>query len=144
MDFINRLIYALTESHPIHAMVVHFPIALTGAAALFILLALWKKDDFFERAAFANIALAMLGTIIAALTGIYDGQRNYGGGGPHGRVRVILSSFLFLITHRLTGLPWEKPNLLKKAKIFYPNAHFITFFLSLIFGLLGGVILYGF
>ena len=53
MDFFSRLITALSETHPIHPMVVHFPIGLTGAALLFILLALWKNKEFFEQAAFA-------------------------------------------------------------------------------------------
>ena len=56
MDLINRIIHAITQTHPLHPMVVHFPIALTGAALFFILLALWKHKEFFEQAAFANIA----------------------------------------------------------------------------------------
>ncbi len=55
MDFINRIIHALTELHPTHPMFVHFPIALTGAAFLFILLAYWRKNPSLEQTAFANI-----------------------------------------------------------------------------------------
>ena len=44
MDFLNRLFIAITTLHPTHPMVVHFPIALTGAAFLFILLAWWRKN----------------------------------------------------------------------------------------------------
>jgi len=43
MDLINRVIHALTQLHPTHPMFVHFPIALTGAAFFFILLAYWRK-----------------------------------------------------------------------------------------------------
>ena len=42
MEFINRVIHALTEVHPTHPMIVHFPIALSGAAFLFIVLAAWR------------------------------------------------------------------------------------------------------
>lgn len=31
MDFFTRLIHALTQVHPLHPMIVHFPIANTGA-----------------------------------------------------------------------------------------------------------------
>ena len=58
MEFINRVIHALTELHPTHPMLVHFPIALTGAAFLFILLAYWRRNAGLEQAAFANIVLA--------------------------------------------------------------------------------------
>ena len=58
MDFFDRLITALTETHPIHPMVVHFPVALTGAGLFFILLALWKNKEFFEKIANKNIAFS--------------------------------------------------------------------------------------
>ena len=48
MDFFSRLITALTVTHPLHPMIVHFPIALTGAAAFFILLALWRRSPVLE------------------------------------------------------------------------------------------------
>ena len=51
MDFFSRLITALTVTHPLHPMIVHFPIALTGAAAFFILLALWRRSPVLEQAA---------------------------------------------------------------------------------------------
>ena len=61
MDFLDRLITALTETHPIHPMVVHFPIALSGAAALFILIALIKKDESFEKIAYAVRDVSLIG-----------------------------------------------------------------------------------
>jgi uncharacterized membrane protein len=45
MEFINRVIHALTEVHPTHPMVVHFPISHSGAAFLFILLAAWRRSS---------------------------------------------------------------------------------------------------
>ncbi len=71
MEFINRVIHALTELHPTHPMLVHFPIALSGAAFLFILLAAWRNSSSLEQAAFANIVLAFLGTIAAGVTGYH-------------------------------------------------------------------------
>jgi hypothetical protein len=44
MDIINRIIHAITQVHPTHPMFVHFPIALTGAAFFFILLAWWRNS----------------------------------------------------------------------------------------------------
>jgi uncharacterized membrane protein len=69
MDFFERLIHTLTQVHPLHPMIVHFPIALTGAVAFFILLALWRRSRVLEQAAFANISLAAVATIFAGLTG---------------------------------------------------------------------------
>ncbi len=70
MAFLKELIHALTQVHPLHPMFVHFPIALTGAAFLFILLAYWRKNPMLEQAAFANISLAALSTVVAGITGI--------------------------------------------------------------------------
>ena len=72
IDFVGRFIYAITELHPTHPMFVHFPIALTGAAFLFILLAWWKKSPSFEQTAFGNIVLAAISTIVAGVTGFID------------------------------------------------------------------------
>ena len=144
MDFINRLIEALTGTHPIHPMVVHFPIALTGAASLFILLALWKNRDFFEQAAFANIVLAAISTIPAGITGIYDNQVNYLGDAPNAGLKIILGIALFFVTTIISVIRWKRPNLFNTSKALYVSAYFLSFALSLVLSFLGGVILYGF
>jgi uncharacterized membrane protein len=69
MGFITRFVNAIVEVHPLHSMTVHFPIALTGTAFLFLVLALWRRNETLELAAFYLIALAGLSTIIAGLTG---------------------------------------------------------------------------
>ncbi len=76
MDFINRVIHDLTSVYPIHPMFVHFPIALTGAAFLFILLARWRKSILLEQVAFANIVLASVATVVAAPIGYLDSLKN--------------------------------------------------------------------
>ena len=144
MDLINRIIHALTQTHPIHPMVVHFPIALTGAALFFILLAQWKNKEFFEQAAFANIALGSVSTIVAGLTGLYDNQVNYVGEAPNAGLKMILASALFLITTITALARWKKPDLFDTARFLYVAAYFISFGLALVLAFLGGVILYGF
>lgn len=144
MNLINRIIQAITETHPIHPMMVHFPIALTGAAAFFILLALWKNKKFFEQAAFANIALATVSTIVAGITGMYDNQINYVGDAPNAGLKMILAIMLFLITTVTAIARWKKPDLFENSKGLYVTAYLVSFALALVLAFLGGVILYGF
>ncbi len=96
MEFIQRVIHALTELHPTHPMFVHFPIALTGAAFLFILLAYWRKSVSLEQTAFANIALASVATIAAGITGYLDNIKNYVGEAPNASTKIILAITLFI------------------------------------------------
>jgi len=144
MEFFDRLFTALTETHPVHPMVVHFPIGLTGAALLFILLALWKNKEFFEQAAFANIALATVSTIVAGITGLYDNQVNYVGDAPNDGLKITLAIVLFLVTTITSYARWKNPDLFEQSKVLYVAAYFVSFALALILAFLGGVILYGF
>ena len=145
MDFINRVIHALTELHPTHPMLVHFPIALSGAAFLFILLAAWRKSSSLEQAAFANIVLAFLGTIAAALTGIMDNIKNYEGTAPNASTKIILASVLFLLTGGISLLRFRNPNLFQGGNRFlYIASYGVSFAIALVLAFLGGVILYGF
>jgi len=146
MEFINRVIHALTELHPLHPMLVHFPIGLTGGGALFILLALWRKNNALEQAAFANITLASLATFIAGWAGIYDNNLTYDGEAPNATAKIILASLLLIVTALTAYFRWKNPRLFETAstKPFYAAAYLVSFALALVLAFLGGVILYGF
>ncbi len=145
MEFINRVIHALTELHPTHPMIVHFPIALTGAAFLFILLAAWRNNSSLEQAAFANIVLAFLGTIGAGLTGIMDNINNYEGAAPNAGWKIILATILFFLTAGIAIVRYRNPNLFQGGNRFlYIASYGVSFAIALILAFLGGVILYGF
>jgi uncharacterized membrane protein len=145
MEFFQKIIHALTQTHPLHPMLVHFPIALTGAAAFFILLALWRKNKSLEQAAFANIVLATFGTIAAGATGMMDNINTYDGAAPNAMLKVALAFLLLLITAATSLARWRNPNLFEsRAKSLYAAAYFVSFGLALVLAFLGGVILYGF
>ncbi len=145
MEFINRLIHALTEVHPTHPMLVHFPIALTGAAFLFILLAYWRKNASLEQAAFANIVLASIGTVAAGVTGYMDNIKNYVGEAPNALVKITLATLLFILTAGISIVRYRNPDLFWKGNRFlYVASYGVSFAIALVLAFLGGVILYGF
>jgi len=145
MDLINRIIHALTELHPTHPMFVHFPIALTGAAFFFILLAYWRKSASLEQAAFANIALASISTMVAGITGVMDNSRNYGGEAPNANVKITLAIILFLLTTGISIRRFRNPEIFTRGNgLLYAASYGLSFFIALVLAFLGGVILYGF
>ncbi len=145
MDFINRLITAVTQTHPTHPMVVHFPIALTGAAFLFILLAWWKNNTTLEQAAFFNIVLAAISTIVAGVTGIMDNAKNYEGEAPNATAKIILALLLFLLTTGISIVRYRNPEIFAKGnRLLYTAGYGLSFFIAFVLAFLGGVILYGF
>ena len=145
MEFIDRFIYAITELHPIHPMIVHFPIALTGAAFLFILLAYWKNSAPLETAAYANIALASISTIVAGVTGFLDNLNTYEGEAPNGGTKIILAILLFVLTTGISIARYRNPNLFQKAnRLLYISSYGLSFLIAFVLAFLGGIILYGF
>jgi uncharacterized membrane protein len=145
MDLINRIIHALTQVHPLHPMVVHFPIALSGAAFFFILLAYLRKSVMLEQVAFANIALASAGTIVAGATGYMDNLKSYDGAAPNASVKIVLAILLFVLTATISIVRYRNPDLFQKANPFlYAASYGLCFGIALVLAFLGGVILYGF
>lgn len=146
MAFIQRIIHDLLYVHPIHTLLVHFPIALTGSALFFIILALWKRSDTLEQVAFANISLATVSTLVAGAAGILDNARFYAGQAPNHVAKIILASILLLVTTLTAVLRWRNKDLFRTGprKAFYVAAYFVSFALAAVLGFLGGVILYGF
>jgi uncharacterized membrane protein len=145
MDFFNRLFVAVTELHPTHPMIVHFPIALSGAAFLFILLAWWRNNSSLEQAAFANIVLAAISTIVAGVTGYMDNVKNYVGEAPNANTKILLATLLFILTTGISIIRYRNPELFQKGnRLLYVGAYGLSFAIALVLAFLGGVILYGF
>ena len=146
MDFIQRLITALTETHPLHPMLVHFPIAFTAAGFLFVVLALWKRNMLFDQIAYANLILAAISTLPAGASGMYDNSVNYLGDAPNAQVKLILGISLFLLTTATVLWRRKSEDLIDRppARTFYVLAYFLSFDIALTLAFLGGVIVYGF
>jgi len=58
----------------LHAMIIHFPIALLMAGFFSEIIALFSKKEFFRQAAFYLLILGALGAAAAYLTGSYAGE----------------------------------------------------------------------
>jgi len=146
MAFIKELIHALTVLHPLHTLVVHFPIALTGAALFFILLALWKKKPVLEQVAFADLALASVSVIAAGITGLRDNINLYHGTAPNVTAKIILAVILFFISAAVSIWRWKKPGIFSDSytRWIYCGSYLVCFMLAAVLGFLGGVIVYGF
>ena len=145
-EFITRFFTAITETHPLHSMTVHFPIALTGVALLFLILALWRRSEALERAAFFNMTLASVATIVAAVTGVRDNLVRFEGEAPLASVKIFLGISLFVLTAIIAISRWRQTELLWRPStmVLYLLGFAGSFALATTLAFLGGVILYGF
>jgi uncharacterized membrane protein len=145
MALIQRIIHALLVVQPPHPLFVHFPIALISAALFFLLLALWRKSDLFEKIAFANLSLAAVSTIVTGIIGIRDNLVIFNGSAPNHIAKIIIAITIFVLTGATALLRWRNPNLFhSRHKALYIAAHFVAFALVAVQGFLGGIIVYGF
>ena len=145
MEFITRIVNAIVEIHPLHSMTVHFPIALTGAALLFLVLALWRRNEALERAAFYLITLSAISTIVAGVTGYRDNIVRFEGEAPLVSAKIFLAITLFVLTVGITVSRWRDQEILWRPStmVIYVAAFAGSFLLAATLGFLGGVILYG-
>ena len=142
---IDQILNAIINIHPWHSMFVHFPIGLTGAALLFIVLARWRRSDSLEHAAFFAIALAVPAIIIAGLTGVRDDLVRFDGAAPFAPVKIFLGITLLLLTTALAVTRWRKREVLwnPTTTVLYLAGFAGSFLLAITLGFIGGVILYG-
>ena len=141
MEFITRFVNAIVDVHPLHSMTVHFPIALTGTAFLFLVLALWRRNEVLEQAAFYLIALSGISTIIAGLTGYRDNIVRFEGEAPLVNAKVFLAISLFVLTTVTALSRRRKPEILwnPSTMVLYLSAFVGSFVLAAALGFLGGV-----
>ena len=61
---------ALLQGHAQHPVIVHFPIALFIASAVFDILAIWRKQPVFSAVAYFNLVGAAMTIPLAIATGL--------------------------------------------------------------------------
>ncbi|MBE7557213.1 MAG: hypothetical protein HS126_39765 [Anaerolineales bacterium] len=146
MESITGLFDTIFNVHPWHVPLVHFPIALTGASLLFLLLALWQRNESLERAAFYSLTLAAISTVVAGLTGYRDYVVRFEGDAPYVNAKIFLAISLFVLTTATAVVRWRQAEVLwnPATVVLYVLAFAGSFILAAILGFLGGVILYGF
>jgi uncharacterized membrane protein len=146
MELIQRVVYALVNLHPWHTLAVHFPIALSAVALLGILLALWRRSDFFERLAFVSMAIVAAGTAVSGLTGLRDNLFHFDGAAPYVEIKIFLGVSLLALTALTVIGRWRNPQLLWSAssRWLYVAAYLGSFLLAVVLGFVGGAIVYGF
>ena len=146
MEFVNQVVSAVVRLHPWHALIVHFPVALTAVGLLFIFLTLWRRSECYEYFAFLNMVLVAISTAVAGLAGLRDHFVRFGGETPHVHAKIFLGSSLLLLASVTALARYRKSELLwhPSSRILYVSAYVGGFLLATVLGFIGGVILYGF
>jgi uncharacterized membrane protein len=80
--------------HPLHALVVHFPLALFPTSLLFDLISWFTSDRLWPQAALLNVAVGLLGAVVAIATGLVDYVNMIAGSLRHqvSTVHLVLNS----------------------------------------------------
>ena len=60
------------RGHPIHPLLVNFPIALFITALFFDLVYLWQRDPLWYKLSFYNLIIGYLGALAAVMAGAVD------------------------------------------------------------------------
>jgi uncharacterized membrane protein len=146
MELLNRVVTAMVDLHPWHALIVHFPIALATVGLFAILLALWRRSELFENIAFFNVILVAISTAFAGLTGLRDHIVRFEGDTPYVEPKIFLGISLLLLAAVTAWARRRNPDLLwnPATRLLYLAANVGCFLLAAVLGFLGGSILYGF
>lgn len=100
--------------HPIHPMLIVFPLGLLTAAVIFDAIYLWRTSPTFATLAYWNIGAGVVGGLLAAVFGLIDwlaipaGTRAKRIGLLHGATNVLV-----VVTFALTW--WMRGDLLDNA-----------------------------
>jgi len=85
---------ALLARHAQHPVIIHFPIALFIASAVFEVLAIWRKQAFLALVAYYNLIGAAMTLPLAIATGLGAWQWQLEGATLKGNLRLHLISAL--------------------------------------------------
>jgi uncharacterized membrane protein len=133
---------ALLAGHAQHPVLVHFPIALFVASAVFEVLALWRKQPVLASVAYFNLVGAALTLPLTIATGLGAWQWQLEGATLKGNLRLHLISALTSAT--LIFLLWWMRSRLRAKSVSPRIAYFAVTGLTLIAitltGHLGGIL----
>lgn len=140
-----RLLETIFVTHPLHGMLVHFPVALSVAALLFVVLALKERSEAFERAAYYCLVLTAISSVLASFSGYRDVLVRFDGEAPLVPEKAFLGVSLILLTGTLAFVRARRDDLLwnPRTVVLYVSGVVGAVALTSTLGLLGGVILYG-
>jgi uncharacterized membrane protein len=133
---------AVLAGHAQHPVIIHFPIALFIASAVFELLALWRKQPVLAAVAYYNLVGAAITIPFAIATGLGAWQWQLEGAALKGNLRLHLICALSSAA-LILFLCWMRTRL--RAKDISPRvAYFAVTFLALMMitltGHLGGIL----
>ena len=104
---------ALSADHAQHPVIIHFPIALFIASAVFDLLAVWRKQSVLASVAYYNLVGAAISVPLAIATGLGAWRWHLEGAALKGNLRLHLigaltsASLIFLLCWMRSRLPRE-------------------------------------
>jgi uncharacterized membrane protein len=133
---------ALLAGHAQHPVIIHFPIALFIASAVFEVLAVWRKQPVFASVAYCNLVGAALTIPLAIATGLGAWQWQLEGAALKGNLRLhmvcaVTSALLIFL------LCWMRSRLRTKRSapsIAYWVVTVITLLAITLTGHLGGIL----
>src|SRR5205809_1508276 len=133
---------ALLAGHAQHPVIIHFPIALFIASAVFELLAVWRKQPIFASVAYYNLLGAALTVPLAIATGLGAWRWQLEGAAIKGNLRLhmvcALTSALLIFF-----LCWMRTHLRTKGKspgVAYWAVALIALLVITLTGHLGGIL----
>ena len=100
---------ALSADHAQHPVIIHFPIALFIASAVFDLLAVWRKKPVLASVAYYNLVGAAISVPLAIATGLGAWRWHLEGAALKGNLRLHLigaltsASMIFLLFARASA-----------------------------------------
>jgi uncharacterized membrane protein len=133
---------ALLAGHAQHPVIIHFPIALFIASAVFDILAIWRQQPVLAAVGYFNLVGAAITVPFAIVTGLGAWQWHLEGATLKGNLRLHLICAL-ISAALILGLYWNRSRLWSK-KVSPGTSYFVVMALGLMMitftGHLGGIL----
>ena len=133
---------ALLAGHAQHPVIVHFPIALFIASAVFDILAIWRKQPLLAAVGYFNLLGAAITVPFAIVTGLGAWQWQLEGATLKGNLRLHMI-FALTTAALILGMCWKRLRLRSKDKV-PGGSYFLVMGLGLVMitltGHLGGIV----